>query len=268
MNDMYDAEWRQQMQQESLQADEVLKNKMQGLFDFSKRQFITLPDYKKDTKFAFDISPAKLCDHLYDNMVSPEQVYTVLANTHNDYLVQLQATMKERFNRLDFEPEHELQIITYANFINNQVQKRTGSTTFWITLVPWSKLAWLWSDNMTAPPDPPDPPDIPEVSLDEAHAAFAATLPALTVSDTACAQVDAAAAAFADSVSHAINIVLLDLRVNLKVQALPSASFSGVCVRVCVCECVCEREQMLASAKLGCSAATQPADIRNTLATH
>ncbi len=109
----------------------------------------------------------------------------MLANTHNDYLVQLQATMKEYFNRLDFEP----QIITYANFINNQVHKRTGSTTFWITLVPWSKLAWLWSDNLAAPPDPPDPPDIPEVTLDEAHAAFAATLPALTVSDTACAQV-------------------------------------------------------------------------------
>ena len=78
MNDMYDAEWRQQMQQESLQADEVLKNKMQGLFDFSKRQFITLPDYKKDTKFAFDISPAKLCDHLYDRCTrcSPTRTMT------------------------------------------------------------------------------------------------------------------------------------------------------------------------------------------------
>jgi hypothetical protein len=65
MNDMLDAEWMQQTQQESLQADEALKNKMQGLFDFSKKQFITLPEYKKDTKFAFDISPAKLCDHLY-----------------------------------------------------------------------------------------------------------------------------------------------------------------------------------------------------------
>jgi hypothetical protein len=94
-------------------------------------------------------------------------------------------------------------LITYANFINNQVHKRTGSTTFWITLVSWSKLAWLWGDNLAAPPDPPDPPDIPEVSLDdEAHAAFAATLPALIVSDTACAQVDASA----DGVSDAINI--------------------------------------------------------------
>jgi len=194
------------MRQESQQAYNELMRQTQGLFDFSQEEFITLPEYKKETKFEFDISPAKLCDHLYDNTVSAEQVYTVLVNTHNDYLVQLQAAMKERFNRLDFEPKHQPQIITYANFINNQVHKRTGSTTFWITLVPWSKLAWLWGDNLAAPPDPPDPPDIPEVSLDEAHAAFAATLPALTVSDTACAQVHAAAAAFADSVSDAINI--------------------------------------------------------------
>jgi hypothetical protein len=127
-------------------------------------------------------------------------VYTVLSNTHNDYLVQIQAIMKECFNRLDFEPAHEVQIIAYANFINNQVQKRTGSITLWINFVPWSKHAWLWSEFIAAPPDRPDSPGIPEVSLDEAHAAFAATLPALTVSDTACAQVDAAAAAFADSV--------------------------------------------------------------------
>ncbi len=194
------------MRQESQQTYNELMKQTQGLFDFSQEKFITLPQYKEDTKFKFDISPAKLCDRLYDNTVSTGQVYTVLANTHTDYLVQLQATMKERFNRLDFEPKHQPQMITYANFINNQVHKRTGSTTFWITIVPWSKLAWLWGDNLAAPPDPPDPPDIPEVSLDEAHAAFAATLPALTVSGTACAQIDAAAAAFADSLSNAINI--------------------------------------------------------------
>jgi hypothetical protein len=75
--------------------------------------------------------------------------------------------MKERFDRLDFEPAHELQIIAYANFINDQVQKRTGSITLWINFVPCSKHAWLWSEFIAAPPDPPDPPDIPEVSLDE-----------------------------------------------------------------------------------------------------
>ena len=107
-------------------------------------------------------------------------------------------------------------------FINNQVQKLTGSITFWINSVAWSKHAWLWSEFIDAPPDPPDPPDIPEVSLDEAHAAFAATLPALSVSDTACAQVDTAAAAFADSVSDAINTAseaASDINATSKAQA-------------------------------------------------
>jgi hypothetical protein len=159
--DMLDAEPSQQMQQERLKADEELKHKLQGLFDFSKEKFITLPVYTEGTKFQYDISPANLCDHLCNNKVSPEQVYTVLSNTHNDYLVQVQAIMKERFDRLDFEPAHELQIIAYANFINNHVQKCTGSITPWINFVPWSKHAWLWSEFIAAPPDPPDPPDVP-----------------------------------------------------------------------------------------------------------
>ena len=119
-------------------------------------------DYTEGMKFKFDISPVKLCDHLYNNTVSPEQMYTVLSNTHIDYHVQLQRTMKELFDRLDFEPAHEMQNIAYANLINNQVQKRTGSI---INFVPWSKHAWLWSEFIAAPPDPPDPPDISEVSL-------------------------------------------------------------------------------------------------------
>jgi hypothetical protein len=105
MSDMLEPEWRQQMRQESQQAYNELMKQTQGLFDFSLDKFITLPEYKKETKFEFDISPAKLYDYLYNNTVSAEQVYTVLANTHNDYLVQLQATMKEHFNRLDFEPK-------------------------------------------------------------------------------------------------------------------------------------------------------------------
>jgi hypothetical protein len=80
-----------------------------------KEVFITLPEYPEGTKFKFGISPAQLCNHLCDNTVSPKQVYTVLSNTHNNYLVQLQGIMKERFDRLDFEPAHEPQIITYAN---------------------------------------------------------------------------------------------------------------------------------------------------------
>ena len=97
-------EQMQQMQAEKLKAaaheqkqmskSEAFKNKVQGLFDFSKELFITLPEDTEGTKFTFGISPAKLCDHLYDNTVSPEQVYTVLSNTHIDYLVQLQGIMK------------------------------------------------------------------------------------------------------------------------------------------------------------------------------
>jgi hypothetical protein len=101
INDMLDTK-HEQMQEAELKT-EALKNKLQGLFDFSKELFITLPEYTKGTKFTFDISPVKLCDHLYDNTVSPKQVYTVLSNTHIDYLVQLQRTMKELFDRLDFE---------------------------------------------------------------------------------------------------------------------------------------------------------------------
>jgi hypothetical protein len=143
--------------------------------------------------------------------------------------VEVQAIMKERFDRLDFEPAHKLQIIAYANFINNHVRKCTDSTIPWINFVPWSKHAWLWSEFIAAPPDPPDPPDVPEVSLDEVHAAFAATLPALTVSDTARAQVDAAAATFADSVSDAINIAsraasALDATSKAQAFALNAAS--------------------------------------------
>ena len=92
MNDMLDTE-HEQMQEEELKTEAPEQ------------------DYTEGMKFKFDISPVKLCDHLYNNTVSPEQMYTVLSNTHIDYLVQLQRTMKELFNRLDFEPVHELQII-------------------------------------------------------------------------------------------------------------------------------------------------------------
>jgi hypothetical protein len=137
--------------------------------------------------------------------------------------------MQQERLKADEELKHKLQIIAYANFINNHVQKCTGSITPWINFVPWSKHAWLWSEFIDAPPDPPDPPDVPEVSLDEVHAAFAATLPALTVSDTARAQVDAAAAAFADSVSDAINIAsraasALDATSKAQAFALNAAS--------------------------------------------
>ena len=58
------------------------------------------------------------------------------------------------------------------------------------------------------PPDlDPDPPDLPG-EVDEAHSAFAATVPAVSVSDAMHAQVDAASAAFAAGVHDAINAAI------------------------------------------------------------
>jgi hypothetical protein len=57
MNDMLDAETSQPMQQERLKADEELKHKLQGLFDFSNRLFITLPEYTEGTKFSMTYLP-------------------------------------------------------------------------------------------------------------------------------------------------------------------------------------------------------------------
>jgi hypothetical protein len=70
MSDMLEPEWRQQMRQEDQQAYNKTMKQTRGLFDFSLEKFITLPEYKKETKFEFDISPAKLCDYLYNNAAS------------------------------------------------------------------------------------------------------------------------------------------------------------------------------------------------------
>ena len=105
------------MRQEAQQAYDETMKQTQGLFDWKREKFITLPEYDKATKFEFDTSPAELCDYLYHNTASPEQVYMVLAHTPINYLVQVQAIMKECFNRLAFDPKHPPQMITYANFV-------------------------------------------------------------------------------------------------------------------------------------------------------
>ena len=70
ISDMLEPEWRQQMRQEDQQAYNKTMKQTRGLFDFSLEKFITLPEYKKETKFEFDISPAKLCDYLCNNTAS------------------------------------------------------------------------------------------------------------------------------------------------------------------------------------------------------
>ena len=46
-----------------------------------------------------------------------------------DYLVQIQQEMKKRFERLDFQPAHMPQIITYANFIATKLGSKTVVTS-------------------------------------------------------------------------------------------------------------------------------------------
>ena len=69
-----EAEWRQlkyrqQMRQEDQQTYNKTMKQTRGLFDFTQKIFITLPQYEEGTKFQFDISPAELCDYLYNNIV-------------------------------------------------------------------------------------------------------------------------------------------------------------------------------------------------------
>jgi len=132
--------------QEEAQAADDQQEEVQASDDQQEEEAQAADDQQDD-----NIPPAELYDYLHYNSLLPELVYMLLANTPNDYIEQLQAIMKEHFDRLDFEPKHPRQMITYANFINNQVHKRTGSTTFWITLHPWSKFAWLWGSLLSAP---------------------------------------------------------------------------------------------------------------------
>jgi hypothetical protein len=116
------------------------------------------------------------------------------------------------------------QLIAYVNYINDL--DLAGHTGFWIQLHPWSRHAWRWGADFNPPPleqvPPdldPDPPDLPDEVLDEAHSAFAATVPAVSVSDAMHAQVDAASAAFAAGVHDAINAAI---------NAAPQAAFAKV----------------------------------------
>ena len=79
------------------------------------------------------------------------------------------------------------QLMAYANYINQEA-RLSGSTAYWIKLLPWSRHAWRWGNLFNAPstgPDPPDfDPDPPDPDPpDEAHTAFVATLPRVIVPD-------------------------------------------------------------------------------------
>ena len=95
--------------------------------------------------------------------------------------------------------------MAYANYINEEA-RLSGSTAYWIQLLPWSRHAWRWGHLLNAPPTGPEPPDLdpdpPDPDPpDEAHTAFVATLPRVIVPD----HMQAASAAFASSVSCTLN---------------------------------------------------------------
>jgi hypothetical protein len=143
----------------------------------------------------------------------------VLDNLSTSDLLQLQQEMQKCFEQADawfsdLSTDDIPQLIAYVNYINERAQL-AGHTVSWIKLLPWSRNVWRWGVRFDAtPPEqvPPDlildPPDLPDEVLDEAHSAFAATVPAVSVSDAMHAQVDAASAAFAAGVHDAINAAI------------------------------------------------------------
>ena len=140
--------------------------------------------------------------------------------------------MQKRFKHRDTDDWHcDLrtndirQLIAYVNHIND-LAHLVGHTVFWIQLHPWSRHAWRWGAYFNPPPPEqvppdldPDPPDLPGEVLDEANSAFAAIVPAVSVSDAMHAQLDAASAAFAAGVHDAINAAI---------NAAPQAAFAKV----------------------------------------
>jgi hypothetical protein len=96
--------------------------------------------------------------------------------------------------------------------------------------LPWSRHAWRWGHLLSdPPPDPvppvldPDPPDLPDAALGEAHSAFVATLPAVSVSEAMHAEVDATRASFAASVSDAINAAAQAAFADFEFTATPAS---------------------------------------------
>jgi hypothetical protein len=160
-------------------------------------------------------------------------------------LLELQQAMQNRFRQADawlsdLSTDDIRQVIAYVNYINDMAHLHAGHTDFWIQLHPWSRHTWRWGAHFNpgppeqVPPDPdPDPPDLPDEVLDEAHSAFAATVPAVSVSDAMHAHVDAASAAFAagvhDAITAAINATPQAAFAKVQYTATPASGAGGSC---------------------------------------
>ena len=140
----------------------------------------------------------------------PNSVYLVLEIMPNANLLLLQKEMQKRFVR--------------------------GQTASSIRFLPWSKNSWFYGHLLEpapleqVPPDlDPDPPDLPDAALDEAHSAFAATLPPVSISDAIHADLEAASAAFAASVSNAINAAAKAASADFEYTATPASGAGSAC---------------------------------------
>ena len=135
----------------------------------------------------------------------------------------------------DLGTDDTRRLLTFANYISEQAHL-AGHTVSWIRFLPWSMHAWRWGHLLSdPPPDPvppvldPDPPDLPDAALDEAHSAFVATLPAVSVSDAMHAEVDAARASFASSVSDATNAAAQAVFADFEYTATPAFGAGSPC---------------------------------------
>ena len=123
--------------------------------------------------------------------------------------------------------------MAYANYINEEA-RLSGSTAYWIQLLPWSRHAWRWGHLLNAPPTGPEPPDLdpdpPDPDPpDEAHTAFVATLPRVIVPDHMHAKVQAASAAFASSVSCTLNAAVKAASAVFEYTATPASGAGSSC---------------------------------------
>jgi hypothetical protein len=183
--------------------------------------------YDSIMKMLLDLPIVDLCSDLCKHAQPFQVLFMVIDNLCASDLLELQQELQKRFKQADawlsdLSTDDIRQLIAYVNHINDLAHLHVGHTAFWIQLHPWSRHAWRWGAHFTpgrpeqAPPDP-DPPDLPDEVLDEAHSAFAATVPAVSVSDAMHAHVDAASAAFAAGVHDAINAAI---------NAAPQAAFA------------------------------------------
>ena len=124
-----------------------------------------------------------------DNQHPAQDIYAALSSLSKDKLLLLQKDLHDRMIRSDdclsnCNRDVIPQLMAHANYINEEA-RLSGSTAYWIKLLPWSRHAWRWGHLLNAPPNGPEPPDLdpdpPDPDPpDEAQTAFALCYPEAT----------------------------------------------------------------------------------------